>query len=341
MSKERKETVKAFDSLYAKNSIVNLGENPRHARKVRTNRPSIDYVTDGGIPTGRVILAAGEKSSGKSSLVIQLADTVSEEIEKSGAGDGKILYVDTEYTLTTDYIESLGANPSRFDHAMPESTEKMCDLIRANISKYSVIVIDSINNSSSEEQLEKNADQKTMANRASVLSAQLPIITGLCSQYNVTLFVISQIRQNINKKGPYDKDYTIPGGESLQHNATMIIEMKPSTKKKEGSTDFELYDSISGRMINIHVSKNKVGNPFRTVQVEFTYSKGFTEHADVIASAQRLGIIENKGAWFYYGDEHKFQGETRLRQAFESDEVLYKKLKEQVMSKFEEQYIEQ
>jgi len=339
MSKERKDTAKALDNLYAKNGVVNLGQNPRYAKKVRVNRPSIDFVTDGGVPTGRVILVAGEKSSGKSSLVIQLADIVSGEVEKLHSGNGKILYVDTEYTLTTDYIESLGANPLRFDHAMPESTEKMCDLIREKVGEYSVIVIDSINNSSSEEQLEKNADQKTMANRASVLSAQLPIITGLCSQHNVTLFVISQIRQNINKKGPYDKDYVIPGGESLQHNATMIIEMKPSTKKKEAGSDFELYDTIGGRMINIHVSKNKVGKPFRTVQVEFTYEKGFTEIADVISSAQRLNIIESKGAWYVYGEDTKFQGEFKLKQAFENNKELYEKLKSEVLIKFEEEYI--
>lgn len=338
MSKERKETAKALDNLYAKNGVVNLGSNPRYAKKIRTKRPSLDFVTDGGLPIGRVILVAGEKSSGKSSAVIQISDIIAEEVQALGVGNGKILYVDTEYTLTTDYVEDLGADPSRFDHAMPESTEKMCDLIRDKVSEYSVIIVDSINNSSSEEQLEKNADQKTMANRASVLSAQLPIIAGLCSQYNVIIFIISQIRQNINKKGPYDKDHVIPGGEALQHNATMIIEMKPSTKKKEASSDFELYDTIGGRMVNIHVSKNKVGKPFRTVQVEFTYGKGFTETADVISSAQRLGLIEGRGAWFYYG-ENKFQGETRLKQTFEENQELYQQLKAQVLEKFEEEYI--
>lgn len=338
MSKERKDTLKTIESLYAKNGVVNLGQNPRYAKKIKTKRPSLDFVTDGGFPTGRLILVAGEKSSGKSSAVIQVADIIAEEVEKEGIGNGKILYVDTEYTLTTDYVESLGADPDRFDHAMPESTEKMCDLIREKVSEYSVIVIDSINNSSSEEQLEKNADQKTMANRASVLSAQLPIITGLCNQHNVTIFVISQIRQNINKKGPYDKEFVIPGGESLQHNATMIIEMKPSTKKKEGSSEFELYDTIGGRMINIHVPKNKVGKPFRTVQVEFTYSRGFTEHADVISSAQRLGLIVNKGAWFYYGEDNKLQGESRLKQFFEDNPEIYQKLKGEVFQKFDEEY---
>ena len=133
MSKERKDTIRSIDNLYSKNGVVNLGANPRYAKKVRTGRPSIDFVTDGGIPTGRVILVAGEKSSGKSSLVIQLADKISEKIEQEKGEESKILWVDTEYTMTTDYVIDLGADPNRFDHAMPESTEKMCDLIREKV----------------------------------------------------------------------------------------------------------------------------------------------------------------------------------------------------------------
>jgi RecA/RadA recombinase len=57
----------SLGSLYKDGAIVNLGQNPRHVQKVKTNRPSVDYVTDGGVPRGRLILVAGKPSSFKSS----------------------------------------------------------------------------------------------------------------------------------------------------------------------------------------------------------------------------------------------------------------------------------
>ena len=138
MAKEKKivnDTFDKVDFLYSKGAIVNLEKNPRFPQKVKTGRPSIDWVTDGGIPRGREILIAGEPSAGKSSLTIQIAEEIGE----------RILYADTEATLTTDYLLSLGATPSKFDHFIPETTELMCDIIRQQIPNYDVIIIDSIN----------------------------------------------------------------------------------------------------------------------------------------------------------------------------------------------------
>jgi recombination protein RecA len=326
-----KKILGTLGDLYSNNGIVNLGNNPRYSIKKKTGRPSIDYVTDGGLPLGRLILVAGTKSSGKSSAVIQLSDEVVKKLDSKKTG--KILYVDTEYTLTTDYIEKLGCEPSNFDHAMPESTEKMCDLIREKVKDYDVIIIDSINNSASEEQLEKTSEQKTMANRATVLTNQLPIIVGMCNQYETTLIVVSQMRQNMNKKSPYDSDLVIPGGEALHHNSSMTLEFKPSTKKKENAENvFELYETIGGRMINIVCSKNKVGDPFRSVSVEFTYGSGYTVFSDYLSSAIRLGIIEGKGAWYYY-KENKFQGLDKLKKALIDDSDLFTEIVKQVNEK--------
>lgn len=317
--------VENIDNLYLKNGIVNLGKNRRIATKKKTNRPSLDYLTDGGFPTGRLILFAGEKSSGKSSAAIQFSELIGE----------KILYVDTEYTLTTDYIEDLGCDPFKYEHAMPETTEKMCDLIRANVPKYDVIIIDSINNSSSLEQLGKNSDEKTMANRASVLSVQLPIIVGLCNQHNTTLIVVSQIRQNMNKANKYDSDTVIPGGESLHHNSSMTLEFYPSTKVKDDGNEFEDKGTVGGRLVRIECTKNKVGKPFRKVKVEFLYGFGYTEESDVIAAAEKLEIITNKGAWYYYGDTVKCNGRDNLRNTISTNKELYQEIKQKVNTAME------
>lgn len=321
MAKGIKEASDKIEFLYAGGKIVNLGENPRYVEKVKTNRPSIDFLTDGGFPKGRMVLIAGEKSAGKSSLTIQMADLI---------GD-KILYIDTEATLTSDYLESLGTDPSKFGHAIPESTEQMCNIIRKEIPNYDVIVVDSINNSASIEQLQKNAEERTMANRATVLSAQLPIMISLCNQYNTTLIILSQVRQNMNKVNMYSPDTIIPGGESLHHNSSMTIELKPATKKKSKESDeLDLYDTITGRMVRMTCTKNKVGKPFRTVEMEFTYGAGYTIEADVASAAVRLGIISRSGSWLKYKEKSIAQGVDNLVPVLRDNPELLQELIEEI-----------
>lgn len=305
---------KEIDYLYSKGNIVNLGENRRTVDKVLTGRPSLDFLTDGGFPKGRLILLAGEPSAGKSSLTIQIANII---------GDN-ILYLDTEATLTSDYIEALGADVNKFGHAIPETTEQMCNIIRKEIPNYDVIIVDSINNSASGEQLQKSAEEKTMANRANVLSSQLPILVNKCAQYNTTLIVLSQIRDNMNKSNMYSPDTVIPGGKSLHHNSSLTLELKPATKKKSKDSDeMDLYDTITGRMVRISCTKNKVGKPFRNVELEFSYGMGYTEEADIASSAVRLGILTKAGSWIKYKGTSIAQGiDNVVPVLFDNPELL-------------------
>jgi recombination protein RecA len=320
-SKEIDNALNSFNKLYEKGGIVNLGKYPRIVEKVKTKRPSFDYLTDGGIPKGRMILIAGEPSAGKSSWSIQMADLIGE----------KILYIDTEATLTTDYLIDLGVDPYKFSHAIPESTEQACNIIRREIANYDVVIFDSINNSASEEQLAKEAGDKTMANRAIVFSSQIPIMIGLANQHDTTLMFLSQVRDNMNKKNPYSPDKVIPGGNSLHHNSSMTVELSRSTKKKaKDKNEMELYDTVTGRMITFKVTKNKVGSADRTIQIEFTYGKGFIEEADIASTAIRLGVIEKAGSWLKYKGESICQGQDNLLPLLLDNPNFFEELKQAV-----------
>ena len=324
------------ESLYKNGGIVNLEDNPRFTKKVNTNRPSLQFVTDGGFPIGRLILISGQESAGKSSLAIQVGDIIAEEMGKD------LLYVDTEHTTTTDYVRQLiGGSAKRFNHCMPETTELMCDIIRREIPNYGVIIIDSINNSASNERMQKEAGEFTMSNRARVLSEQLPILISLADQHNTTLIVLSQVRDNMNKANKYSPDTVVPGGRSLHHNSSLSIEMYPSMKKKEGKSDeMELYETISGRMVKIKVVKNKVGKPFRSVELEFTYGLGYTIESDVASSAKRLGILEMAGSWVKYKGTTLVQGIDNLVPMLFDNPDLLEDLKSEIAERTKKETVE-
>ncbi len=329
----KKETVNKIsdkvESLYKNGGIVNLEETPRYTVKVDTKRPSLQFVTDGGFPIGRLILISGQESAGKSSLAIQISQIIADEINKN------ILYVDTEHTTTTDYIRQLvGGSAKRFNHCMPETTELMCDIIRREIPKYGVVIIDSINNSASNQRMQKEAGEYTMSDRARTLSEQLPILISLADQHDTTLIVLSQVRDNMNKSNKYSPDTVVPGGRSLHHNSSMSIEMYPAMKKKSAeSNEMELYDTISGRMVKVKVVKNKVGKPFRSVELEFTYGLGYTVESDVASSAKRLGILEMAGSWVKYKGSTLVQGIDNLVPMLFDNPELLEELKAEIAEK--------
>lgn len=324
--KEINEALASFNTLYSGGGIVNLAENPRYPTKVSTNRPSLDYLTDGGLPKGRLILIAGEPSAGKSSLTIQIAESFGK----------KILYVDTESTLTTDYLESLGASPSSFYHVLPETTEIMCDIIRAQIPNFDAIVVDSINNSASNEQMQKGAGDRTMANRALVLSSQLPILVGLCNQHDTTLIILSQVRDNMNKTNKYSPDTVVPGGRSLHHNSSLTLELFTSSKIKEGVEKGDVVigsdakEEVNGKLVRIKCTKNKVGKVDRTVKIDFLYGEGYVIENDVAAAAFSFGILKMAGSWVKYNEESLVQGRAKLRDFLVENQDIYKEIKEAV-----------
>ena len=327
MARKSKKALDALENPYAGGAIVNLGQIPRKVKKALTGRPSIDYVTDGGIPLGRMILIAGHESAGKSSLAIQLIEC----ILNYWGEDARALYLDTEYTLTSDYLTELGTDSTRVDHAMPESTEQMYNIIRANVSKYKLILIDSINNSKSEEELGKAAEDLSMAKSARTSATQLPICLGMCAQHDTTLIILSQVRENMKATGPYSPKTVIPGGRSLHHNSSLTLEMKQATKKKSADSDeLELYDTIGGHMTRITAKKNKVGDPHRTVEVEFEYGRGFTIEADIAAAALRLKIFTLAGSWVKYGGNTVVQGKDNLKYFLEDNPELTEKVLDEI-----------
>lgn len=272
-----------------------------------------------------MFMLRGQTITHNSSLTIQISESL---------GD-KILYIDTEATLTTDYIEALGANPKNFSHSIPSTTEQMCDIIRSNIPNFDVIIVDSINNSASNEQMKKTAGEKTMANRALVLSNQLPILIGLANQYNTTLIILSQIRENINKMNKYDSDTVIPGGKSLHHNSSLTLELFKSTKKQEDISKSEVNlgsstKEVTGNAIRIKCTKNKVGTVNRQIKMDFVYGQGYVIENDVIAVAIELGIIEKAGSWMKYNGESIVQGQDNLREYFKNNDDVYQEIKETV-----------
>ena len=83
-------------------------------------------------------------------------------------------------------------------------------------------------------------------------------------------------------------------------------------------------------------TKNKVGKPFRTVELEFSYGLGYTIEADVASAATRLGILEKSGSWIKYKGASIAQGIDNVVPVLFDNPELLEELKNAVLEKTEE-----
>ena len=314
MSKEINALFKEFEKTYGEDvNIKDINDNIEVVF-APTKRPSIDFVSTGGMPKGRIIRFSGMKSSGKSSAAISVAPTLGL----------KILLVDTEYTFTTSYAKALMGDAFTDKHLFKivngKTTEIVCDVIRKAIPHFDVIIWDSLQNSASMEEWQKTASEESRANRAKVLAKEIPKIIYLQDKYDTTMIVISQVSQNQERVNKYDAKYIVSGGEKLDHNTSLHLWFFPSTKEKpEGVDDVKGFQEIKGNLVRIFCAKNKCGPALRTVKTMFVFGEGYTIEDDVFAVGKGIGLIEGR---YRYGDVKMGNSEVKAKQFLKDNPEL-------------------
>ena len=89
-------------------------------------------------------------------------------------------------------------------------------------------------------------------------------------------------------------------------------------------------DNRTGQIVAVKAVKNKCAPPFRTAQTAIIYGKGISRYADILILAVEEGIVEKKGAYYYYNDENvahgQQNGETWVAQHPEIEKAVREKV---------------
>jgi recombination protein RecA len=73
--------------------------------------------------------------------------------------------------------------------------------------------------------------------------------------------------------------------------------------------------------------------PFKEVEVDLYYGKGFSKESDIIELGVLNGIINKTGAWYSYGDNRLGQGKEAVRKLFEENRTLFEEIKGKILEK--------
>jgi len=313
---------------------ISLGNEIPKTKFARTPSIGLNAALKGGLPYGRQVLVYGNKSSGKSSLCLQIIAMAQQE--------GKICaWIDAEMSFSPDWAESLGVDTSTLIVSEARTINDMVDVAAELMkSKVDIVVVDSISALLPSIYFEKDSTELKQLENTKQIGAEArdfahaeKILNFANNQGHETLLIlISQVRNNL---GSMYVSQIPTGGKSVMFYSSTIIKLFSSEsdnqaiKGKIYSGD-KILEEKTGRKVRWEIQFSKTSPAFQTGEYDF-YFQGDMVGVDSVAAlvdfAEIQGHIEKGGAWYTVLGE-RFQGRAKvvewLRQNPEKVEELVK-----------------
>ena len=74
------------------------------------------------------------------------------------------------------------------------------------------------------------------------------------------------------------------------------------------------------KMCAMQVTKLKSAAPFRECEFDFLFASGVDTAGCVLDAAEKIGLVERRGAWYYQDEERLGQGRDNVIEMFKSQE---------------------
>jgi len=297
---------------------------------ISTGSIALDYkmsgTARGGVAYGYITEFAGESQSGKSLLAWHIIKDA--QVKQNAIA----LYYDVESRVNNAFMDLIGIDRSRvvINDGLKSAEEIFNNIslflkkiaLGKNPNRYAVIVIDSIAQMTSIEELDKEYGEKTMATKARLLHELFRKISTNLKTYNVALVLLNQVTQNMNKKNKYDDDYIIPGGTAIEHNASTRVRLFPSSAFKDKDNE------IIGNRIRAKITKNSFIPAHKTTSFPLYYANGIANEESVEEILVEKGIISGT-TWKTLqmpgkdGREYKWQGIAKFRELYLNDDAFH------------------
>ena len=317
---------------------VSLGSEMEGVHFASTPSYGLNRALNGGLPYGRQVLIWGNKSSGKSSFCLQI---IAEEQKK-----GKVCaWIDAEMTFSPEWATQLGVDTDNLIVSTARTINDMVDvatdLMKAGVD---VIIVDSISallpavyfekDSSELKQLENT---KQIGAEARDMSNAVKMLNYANNQVKPTLLIfISQIRNNF---GSMHVSHEPTGGHATKFYSSTIIKLFSSQSDNQAIkgkiyVNDKVIEEKVGRKVRWDVQFSKTSPAFQSGEYDFYFrgsDVGIDTIADLVDTAEGLGIIERAGAW-YTCEGERFQGRDRLVLGVKEDLDLQESLMKKVDS---------
>ena len=309
------QTIKDLNKRFGEGSIEQIKKMKNlEIERVSTGCFTLDYVTGGGLPRGRVVEIYGAPSSGKTVCSLFFI----KEVQKAG---GKAAFFDAENAFAVDFAKSIGVDVDELFLSQSVAAEDVMNMIDELIktNEMDLIVLDSVASLVPKKELEEEVGKQNIALQARMMSQALRKIIGSASKTKTSLVFLNQVRQKVGVY--YGSSETTPGGMALKFYASIRLKVK----RGKNIMDADEKDVI-GNFMEIEAVKNKVAPPFRKTSLEVLYYEGINVAADVLEAGLEHGLITRKGSSYSYADTKLDVGRDHAIKALKSNEKIYNEI---------------
>lgn len=304
-------------------TIMTFGDKPNTEYKViSTGSMTLDVALGiGGLPRGRIVEIFGLESSGKTTIALNVIANA----QKQGL---TCLLVDAENAFDPEYADALGVNTDDLKYCQPSCGEEGLEVADRQISSgaIGVVVIDSVAALIPKAELEGSMGDNKIGLHARLMSQACRKIVSSVARTNTLCIFINQLRHKIGVL--HGSPEVTTGGMALQFYASVRLEVKRSTTEQNSIT---MGGVKEGNLTTVKVVKNKCAPPFRKAQFNIMYGKGIDRLGEILDLAIQFKIIEQKGAWCYYGDL-KENGKEKMYEFLSSHEVICDEIEQKILS---------
>jgi recombination protein RecA len=305
--------------------------------RISTGMPVLDVYLGGGFPSGRMVEVFGAESSGKSTLVTQVAKQCLED-------GGVVYFIDHEATFDRDYATQMGLDVNRMVFLNTLSVEdtietilvylenkkaifredlfkcKKCSHITIDGKQCSecggkklplapeddrrfpaLIIWDTLAASPTRKALKEHDYDKgrEVALKQRIMSDSITKLTHRLSKADTCLCFVNQVRDKI---GGYQGGTLPPGGRAVRHHCSFRLDLAQIGKLFDESTahkDTKFQGIQTGIRCRIRTKKTKLRSPPPDLDIPLYFGKGFDDRAALLDVFLRSGLANRSGGWYY------------------------------------------
>lgn len=319
-------------------STIGYGVKKAEYDKIKFTSPRLNYMTFGGLATGRIYEFAGPEGSGKTTSAFDLMKNAQIKFQKeyeeeqakgnTAFEEKKVFFLDEEGTFDAVWARKFGVDVEKVMIWQPqgESAEKVLDVLRNVIEtgEVGLAILDSIATLVSEQVYEESLEKKSYGGIAATLTRFVNLIKGPLLKYDCTLIMINQVREDL---GSMFGGTITPGGRAFKHACSARFEFRKGKFVDDNGKELtNNAENPAGNIIHVVVKKTKIFEPTRRVgYYTIKYLTGPDFMSDYIDVGLQTGVINQRGAYFDILDlstgeilnEEKIQGKPKLKEQLE------------------------
>lgn len=261
---------------------------------ISTGCTLLDCALGGGWALGRIANIVGDRSTAKTALATEALINFYRKYP-----NGFPAYCETEAAFDQGYAEAMGLDLAKIDFRGLDDPINTVEQFAKDVENFiqarekdkcpGIYVLDSLDALSDDAEMKRSIGEATFGvQKAKLLSEFFRKTARRIENTKVLLLVVSQVRDNIGAM--MGEKHKRSGGRALDFYCSQVGWL---TKIKTLKRTVKKVERAYGVTIKASIKKNKVGLPFREVEMDFIFGYGVDDLSASIDWLEKVGRLED------------------------------------------------